>query len=391
MTVREFLKKYRSGAFAASDVDTMEAAGWIDYGCPVSELQERLRVIYGILSGITSDYVLDSFRIWFTSTVSILGNLYDTIHFSHLDAEKRDALDFSVSIGENLSENNKFKVYTCNDREKAFETGLVEDLTGFIDDWKLAVAADRANRAVKKLDNTGIMVGTKITFNGKTKTCIAINMVNGTPHYVFDDDGYTIGQIRSAVHSSTYRGEDFDIQAPEEDCTEAVEMCPYCEAENVYRNWDVEKQGYVATCKTCGWQMFLCDECRHADDNPGMKCDWRREEHDGKETGICFRGVVENDPAEAQRKLGQADEPALHEPTSFMAYEAEGTRIVFDDFEREGDSCWAELCPACLGKYRKILAGHASDGAAGTCSVKGCQNEADYYLDFKKEEVSFFE
>ncbi len=166
--------------------------------------------------------------------------------------------------------------------------------------------------------------------------------------------------------------------ASDVDTMEAVEMCPYCEAENVYRNWDVEKQGYIATCHYCGKKIFLCDECKHADDNPTGRCDWHGEERDGKEYGSCFRGTTENTL------------DGLHEPDCFMAYKAEGTRVVFDDYEVEDDSCWAELCPACLGKYRKILAGHASDGAAGTCSVKGCQNEAEYYLDFKKEEVSFF-
>ena len=27
---------------------------------------------------------------------------------------------------------------------------------------------------------------------------------------------------------------------------EAVEVCPHCMGENVYPNWDVEKQGYIA-------------------------------------------------------------------------------------------------------------------------------------------------
>ena len=71
--------------------------------------------------------------------------------------------------------------------------------------------------------------------------------------------------------------------------TEAVEVCPFCESENVYRNWDVATQGYVATCHECGKEIFLCDECLHAEDNPGGYCDWR-EAKDG--SGICFRGVA---------------------------------------------------------------------------------------------------
>lgn len=62
-----------------------------------------------------------------------------------------------------------------------------------------------------------------------------------------------------------------------------IEMCPHCEAENEFP-WDVETMGYVATCQHCGKKLMLCDECMHADDNPGMRCDWRNECG-----GICFR------------------------------------------------------------------------------------------------------
>lgn len=38
-----------------------------------------------------------------------------------------------------------------------------------------------------------------------------------------------------------------------------------------------------------------------------------------------------------------------------------------------------------------ILGKRADNGgtACGTCSVKGCENEADYYVDFDKSEVKF--
>lgn len=73
-----------------------------------------------------------------------------------------------------------------------------------------------------------------------------------------------------------------------ENYTEAVEVCPHCECENVYQNWDVSKQGYVVICQGCGKEIMLCDECLHADDNPGQKCNW------SKEKG-CFRHPKEDD------------------------------------------------------------------------------------------------
>lgn len=69
---------------------------------------------------------------------------------------------------------------------------------------------------------------------------------------------------------------------------EAVEVCPHCDSENVYPMWNTEESGFVAVCKTCGKEIFLCDECRHAEDNPCMNCDWCKTECGGK----CFRGCT---------------------------------------------------------------------------------------------------
>ena len=75
---------------------------------------------------------------------------------------------------------------------------------------------------------------------------------------------------------------------------------------------------------------------------------------------------------------------------------ANGKSIIFDDFvdnTKEYDSYWATMCPACYNKHKDILGKRAGDKgeASGTCSVKGCQNEADYYVDYDKNEVSFLE
>lgn len=73
-----------------------------------------------------------------------------------------------------------------------------------------------------------------------------------------------------------------------ENYTEAVEVCPHCERENVYPNWDVKTQSYVAICQECGKEIMLCDECLHADDNPGQKCNWCEEKG-------CFRHPKKDD------------------------------------------------------------------------------------------------
>ena len=63
--------------------------------------------------------------------------------------------------------------------------------------------------------------------------------------------------------------------------TEIVEMCPFCDQENIYLDWDVEEQGYVARCHHCGKLIMLCDECMH-DEGSCIKCDWTKEHN-------CFR------------------------------------------------------------------------------------------------------
>jgi len=67
-----------------------------------------------------------------------------------------------------------------------------------------------------------------------------------------------------------------------------------------------------------------------------------------------------------------------------------GVSIVFDDWtktEEYGDY-WGGMCQECFNKFKNILDDRVSDGS-GCCSVKGCENEADYYVDFLKNEVTF--
>ena len=56
---------------------------------------------------------------------------------------------------------------------------------------------------------------------------------------------------------------------------EVVEVCPHCMRENIFKDWDIDSQGYMAKCQHCGHSIMLCDECMHADDNPKHICDWQ--------------------------------------------------------------------------------------------------------------------
>ena len=68
--------------------------------------------------------------------------------------------------------------------------------------------------------------------------------------------------------------------------------------------------------------------------------------------------------------------------------------IEFDDFvdeTKEYGSYYASMCHHCCEKYESILGNRVDEdnSAWGTCSVKGCCNEADYYVDFNMNEVEF--
>lgn len=72
-----------------------------------------------------------------------------------------------------------------------------------------------------------------------------------------------------------------------------------------------------------------------------------------------------------------------------------GKVIEFDDWCDETDQedlggYWVYMCPSCHNKYKSIIKNKCSKTASGEacCSVKGCENHnAEYYVDFEKEEI----
>lgn len=75
-----------------------------------------------------------------------------------------------------------------------------------------------------------------------------------------------------------------------------------------------------------------------------------------------------------------------------MVYAFNNKQIVFDDYVDntvEYNSYWVGMCTHCHGKYKSILGNRADDCGSGFCSVKGCDKEADYYVDFDADEVEF--
>lgn len=70
---------------------------------------------------------------------------------------------------------------------------------------------------------------------------------------------------------------------------------------------------------------------------------------------------------------------------------SKGKRIEFDDFVREYDDVWTQICPDCLAKYKDVLGNRVHDCPSDEeyCGVRGCNGTAKYYVDFSQSEVKF--
>lgn len=147
MTLRTFKERYLRGDFDSKDVNVQCEAGWYDWFCSNAGLAGRTKKIWTVLKGITNDFVLDNFYVWFKNNCPCVGPLYDDVRFELIDgAEVSGPYYFGVSIGDTCQD-CRYAIFTeRSGYEYELKSKSVKDVWKFINEWSADSASGESNR-----------------------------------------------------------------------------------------------------------------------------------------------------------------------------------------------------------------------------------------------------